>query len=81
MINKPKERPNGLPICHEQIKYMIQCEGGVIERGVLRERLMKMGYTYYGIYEALRRLEWRKEVIFEGSGHSPKQKLLLNQNQ
>ena len=74
MINKPMRKVKGLPVCHEQIKYLLSINDGVMERGIIRKELLGMGYTHYGIYEAFRRLEWRHEIEFEGSGHSPKQK-------
>ena len=76
-LKQPRIRKNGLPFCHEQIVYLLQCAGGSLTRGQMRDTLMQMGYSYYGVYEAFRRLSDNGLIVFDGSGHSPNQIIQL----
>lgn len=75
-MEKPKQMYNGRPHCNLQIKYMLDCAGGSMTRFDIRQELIKMGYSYYGIYEAFRRLENKGEIQYKGSSHAPKSQLV-----
>ena len=72
-MEKPKNARLGKPYCNEQLVYMLYKNGGSMKRGDLRVALANDGYSKYCIYEAFRRCEWRKEIWFEGNGHSNNQ--------
>lgn len=77
-MEKPKQRRNGLPYCHEQMIYLLRCAGGTLTREEIRKTLFQMGYSYYCVYEAFRRLDDKEIITLEGSGHSPTQLVHLN---
>ena len=78
-MEKPKVHRKEMPYCHEQMLYLIYEAGGSITRGDLREKLLNMGYTYYCVYEAFRRLTDQEKITFTGSGHTPKQLVSLKE--
>lgn len=77
MIEKPKLRSNGRPVCSEQILYILQEAGGKMMRADIRTQLVEMGYGSYCILEAYTRLERQNKIYYEGSSHSRHQMVLL----
>lgn len=77
MLEEPKKRANGRPVCSMQILYLIQEAGGEMKRSEIRKELVKMGYGNHCILEAYTRLERQNRIKYEGSSHSSKQIVLL----
>lgn len=57
---------------------MLQENGGSLKRTVLKDKLVTESYTKDCLYEAFRRNDWRNEIIYEGSGYSPNQRIHLS---
>lgn len=66
-------RPAGMPPCTRKILEILRC--GERERGGLREDLLQLGYKPITIAAAIRRLNYKRKIVTEGSPNSFKQKI------